>query len=93
MVGGIVVGLARKADRTILNVQDERAAADYCCQDVIEVRRDTGEPVAIGLGDSIWWQSRDAMWTPKGSARERCGVDFDIRLPRVGYSYGFNHFG
>ena len=53
----------------------------------------------IQVGDSIWWQGRRALWTPlanRGSvdSRERAGlkqgVDWDIEIPRVGYS-GASH--
>jgi hypothetical protein len=37
------------------------------------------------------WRCGEVMWTPSYSKRRRCGSDFDIRLPKVGYSYGMSH--
>ena len=89
MVGGKVIGLARKADSTLVHVQDEKYENDRCSIRVKEVRRDNGQPVTIQVGDDIWWQDRDAMWTPRGVDVDPgvgCGVDWDIHLPRIGYS-------
>lgn len=80
MVGGEVIGIARSAESTLLNVIDQ----DYgttCAIRIIERRRDSGAPITIGLGDAIWWQGQDAMWTPK-DLTER-----DIHLPRIGFSH------
>lgn len=49
----------------------------------------------IQVGDWLWWQGELAMWTPKevrerDSDDDRCGVDWDIRLRRHGYSVGAN---
>lgn len=53
----------------------------------------------IQIGDALWWQGRHAMWTPQANrltdeeseARgHKCGVDYDIQIPRIGYS-GVNH--
>ena len=53
----------------------------------------------IELGDALWWQGNFAMWTPQtnrvaDSEAERrklkCGVDYDIQIPRIGFS-GVNH--
>jgi len=94
MVGGIVIGLARSTDDTLVYVHDTgRGYGDHCSIRVVERRKDNGEPVEIGIGDSIWWQSRDAMWTPKAvkdagiDPGVGCSKDWDIHLPRVGYSH------
>lgn len=95
MVGGIVIGLARGDENTLVHVRDvgHGSGTDECSIRVVERRRDDGEPVTIGLGDSIWWQGRDAMWTPKAvkdagiDPGVGCGKTWDIHLPRVGYSH------
>jgi hypothetical protein len=93
MVGGIVIGLARGADSTLVHVRDDRPAgyADTCSVRVVERRRKTGEPVRIEPGDAIWWQGENALWTPAGVSHvgdaAGCGKRWDVRLPRVGYSH------
>jgi hypothetical protein len=88
MVGGIVIGLARGDGDALVHVEDKR---DHCSIRLVERRRDDGSPVAIEVGDYVWWQARDAMWTPKSIPHPRpsdkCGKTWDIRLPRVGYSH------
>jgi hypothetical protein len=95
MVGGIVIGITRREDRTMLHVRESGRAADTCCIDVEERRLDDGRPVEIGLGDLIWWQSWEAMWTPAGVHSSAdpggCGRRWDIHLPRVSYSYNMGH--
>lgn len=94
MVGGTVIGLARGPESTLVHVEERHyRIPDRCSIRVVERRRDNGEAVEIGIGDSIWWQGRDAMWTPK-AVRESgidtgvgCGRTWDIILPRVGYSH------
>jgi hypothetical protein len=94
MVGGKVIGLVRKpGEPTLVNVQDTRSN-DTAGVHVHERRADDGEPVEIRLGDSLWWQGREAMWTPGSTPRPRaggraegCGLTWDIHLPRVGYSF------
>ena len=51
----------------------------------------TDTAMRIAPGDIVWWQGQDAMWTPaknrkRPEAELRCGKDFDIRIPRSGYS-------
>lgn len=91
MVGGKIIGITRKPDGlTTVNVQDRRCR-DRCGIVVREVRKDNGRPVSLSLGDSIWWHGRDAMWTPRSMPRplapDRCSKDWDIHLPREGYSF------
>ena len=95
MVGGKVIGITRAADRTHVNVQD-RNYRDTCCIYIEEKRRSDDTPVQIEVGDSLWWQGRDAMWTPAANRvsceageklGHKCGVHYDIRLPRIGYSH------
>ena len=92
MIGGRIIGLARRPDGlATLNVQDQRYPGDTTVIRVREQRRDDGRPVSLSLGDTVWWQSRDVMWTPGDAPRplpaDRCGKDWDVRIPREGYSH------
>lgn len=95
MVGGIVIGLSRGPESTLVNVKDaksENSSGDECAVRCIEKRLSDGSPVQIQVGDSIWWQSGKCMWTPKANRKpagsgQKCGKDFDIMLPKVGYSH------
>lgn len=92
MVGGRVIGLARGPETTLVHVEDRKpggSRADRCSVRCVEHRADTGERVAIEVGDSIWWQCGYCMWTPAArvGGGGRSGVDYDIRLPKVGYSH------
>jgi hypothetical protein len=92
MVGGVVIGVARGPEDTLVHVQERTGRRpDSCSIRVVEKRRDNGEPIAIEVGDSIWWQGGDAMWTPKAVAQSGDdrggGVRYDIRIPRVGFSH------
>lgn len=90
MVGGRIIGLARGSESTLVHVRESTHSNDECSIRVVEKRRDNGEPVVLGIGDQIWWQSRDAMWAPKemdGHSHEGCGMTWDIILPRIGYSH------
>jgi hypothetical protein len=84
MVGGKVIGLARREKTTLVHVQDR---GDTCSVRVVERRRDNGDPITIDLGDAIWWQMDDAMWTPAGTEMkpDQCGKTWDIILAKVGY--------
>ena len=88
MVGGEVVGLARGAESTLVHVQSNR---DTCSVRVREVKERTGEPVVIEVGDRIWWQAGHVYWTPRKNhvhiGPRKGGVDYDIRLPKIGYSH------
>lgn len=72
---------------------DECPRPDTCCVYVMERRcinrnrEQLGETVTIEVGDSLWWQAGFCMWTPKHSPRKKCGVDYDIHLPKIGYSH------
>lgn len=93
MVGGEVIGLARGKENTLIHVEDKRHGHDRCSIRVIERSRRDDLPVTIQIGDQIWWQSEWAMWTPVknqlpiGGGDQRCGIDYDIQLPRIGYSH------
>lgn len=82
MVGGKVIGLARRAESTLVHVQgiggESRQSLSVRCE---ERRCDNGRRVAIETGDDIWWQSGKCYWTPKQR------IERDISLPKIGYSH------
>lgn len=97
MVGGTVVEVAGVPDRPevlYLDCVDKpqgRKKADYCAI-LVERNQDSDR---IQVGDSIWWQGKTAYWTPvqnRGGHLTglKCHVDYDIQIPRVGYS-GVEH--
>jgi hypothetical protein len=90
MVGGVVIETLATAERVWVNVED-RTYGDRCA---IYVER-TAAAERIRPGDSLWWQGRDALWTPQENREmdpryAAGGVDYDIRIPRIGYS-GVRH--
>ncbi len=92
MVGGKIIGLVRRPDGlTTVNVQDTRYSNDTTAIRVREQRKDNGQTVSLSIGDSIWWQGREAMWTPEPTPRplppDECSKEWDIQLPREGYSF------
>lgn len=94
MVGGTVIEVSEVSGRPevlFVDCRDRTYAKDTCA--IYVERNQTSE--RIELGDCVWWQGRHAYWTPQTN-RERdeadlgCGIDFDIPLPRVGFS-GVTH--
>lgn len=101
MVGGTVIECCdHPTDRSRIYINcanrgKNQKRADECA--IYVARNQDSEQIEIG--DSIWWQGSWAMWTPQRNrvnsedAENRllkCGVDYDIQIPRVGYS-GVNH--
>lgn len=86
MVGGDVKEVLFRGDRVWVNAKC-RTYNDECA---IWVERNvTSEK--IKPGDVVWWQGRYVMWTPfenryRPSHELRGGVDYDIEIPRIGYS-------
>ncbi len=83
MVGGIVIEAAERDGKIFVDCRD-RQYSDTCA---IWVEKND-DSVLIRIGDTVWWQGDWAMWTPCGLEfiGVRQGVDFDIRIPRIGYS-------
>ncbi len=78
MVGGKVIGVSIKDGESLLNVQDKHGQT--CA-----VRAATDK---IKVGDEVWWQCGKVMWTPQGTTiHGKCGKDFDIQVPKIGYSH------
>lgn len=101
MVGGIVIEVSEVKDQPdvlFIDCRDRTYSKDTCA--IFVEKNATSEQVQIG--DRIWWQGCEAMWTPDANLGKTCncrehddcssrsGVDYDIRIPRVGYS-GVNH--
>ncbi len=95
MVGGRVIEVAEVPGRPEVLFVDcaERAHGRRRCDTcAIYVERNPTS-LQIEIGDSLWWQGRLAYWTPqqnRGRDRAKSGVDYDIAIPRVGYS-GVQH--
>lgn len=99
MVGGWVAGVTDDGTRVHVHVNDcshypkhERMqcpSPNSCCVYTDAVSIKNGKKVTIRPGDSFWWQSGLCMWTPKGitSGGNKCGVDYDIQLTKLGYSH------
>lgn len=98
MIGGKVIEVADVPDRPNVIFVDVRDKYDTCA--ILVERNKNSERIEIG--DSLWWQGGWAMWTPQAntgsccnspdnhpevySCKGGCGVRYDIKMPRVGYS-------
>lgn len=82
MVGGKVVEVIWLPEKIWVNCRDK-----YSTSCAIYVERNT-KSERIEKGDSVWWQSSWAFWTPasyvQGSGKGN--IDYDIRINRIGYS-------
>lgn len=101
MVGGIVVEVCDmpreelQPDRLYVDVV-ERAHPHAKKLDrlaIAVVKNETS--LQIEVGDAVWWQGEYVYWTPQPNrhtdrARLKCGVDYDIPIPRGSYS-GITH--
>lgn len=95
MVGGVVIEVCDDPECSGLlyvNVADRPYSKLEECA-IYVARNEHSERIEIG--DRIWWQGSVAMWTPAEHAKDgthgkRCGVDYDIQIPRHGYS-GVSH--
>ena len=83
MVGGTVIETVVLPDKVWVNCQDKHSTS----QCAIYVKN-TPKARCISEGDSFWWQSSWAFWTPQfyvqGSGK--AGKEYDIKLERVGFS-------
>lgn len=85
MVGGVVIGVTRQADRTHVHVADcphyprhgIKATSvegcprpDTCCVYTDEINQNTQEKIQVNVGDAFWWQGGRCYWTPRAN-RER----------------------
>jgi hypothetical protein len=82
MIGGIVTETKQLPDRIWLDCEEQNSTSK--CAIYVE-RNENSE--RIKAGDSVWWQGGYALWTPYGVNRPaRAGKDYDIRIPRIGFS-------
>jgi hypothetical protein len=85
MVGGKVVEVCdvpEMPERLFVDVADMPYGKVERCAIYVEKSEQSQR---IQIGDSIWWQGRNAYWTPQ------CGTQGeDIPIPRIGYS-GVKH--
>ena len=92
MVGGRVLEVCDdRQGRIYVNVGDRIYSRLQKCAIYVEKNANSDR---IEIGDSLWWQGRYALWTPQDARREsdggKCGIDYDIKIPRIGYS-GVSH--
>jgi hypothetical protein len=100
MVGGVVIGITRSSKGTHVNVSDcphypkhkrgKCPRPDTCCVYTDEIKISSKQHIEIDLGDSLWWQCGYCYWTPKENIDKkgnRGGVDYDIKLAKIGYSH------
>lgn len=80
MVGGAVREVLYLENKIWVNVLDTYRPDPYNDCAIYVARNEISEQ--IRPGDSLWWQGRFAMWTPKGSKPP----NYDIQIPRIGYS-------
>lgn len=90
MVGGTVIEICDVPGRNdILYIDCANQAYSKIERCAIYVEKNPNSN-KIEIGDAVWWQGRHAMWTPQKNRNHnedlKCGVDYDIRIPRVGYS-------
>ena len=82
MIGGTVIETIETEDKIWINCREDQYG-DECA---IYVEKDA-KARTVAEGDSVWWQDRQAMWTPKEfRPKGRSGIDHDIRLKRIGCS-------
>ena len=79
-VGGKVLQVRELADRVDIDVYDpaygdEMTVGVVVCED----------SRAVKIGDTVWWQSGHAMWTPEPDR-----VFVDRKIPRIGNSRGIH---
>lgn len=89
MVGGTIIGIAKSKDSSLIHVQDKK---DTCRIRILEKTEIGNKAISVEIGDRIWWQSGHAYWTPKKNYgkhndESKGGVDYDIRLTKIGYSH------
>lgn len=86
MVGGKVIEVCNVPGRNgvlFVNCADRPYKKIETCAILVE---DNETSQKIQVGDSLWWQGWWAMWTPQASVSKdnaKCGVDYDIRIPKV----------
>jgi hypothetical protein len=88
-VGGKVCEVIDTGDRVWIDTKNvvrhtktgKRLYTEHCA---IYVRRDDRSR-CVSVGDSVWWQGRHAMWTPRAKDGSVL-TGPDVLLDRIGYS-------
>lgn len=86
MIGGIVLETIVQERRVWVNTVEREECSNSKCAVYVERSANSER---IKPGDSLWWQGGFAMWTPyenKGKTGNKSGVDYDIRIPKIGFS-------
>lgn len=90
MVGGTVIEIIQLSDKIWINCQEDNYK--HKCA-IYVVNSETSRK--IKTGDMVWWQSGWALWTPEANRgdkrpedapKQKGGIDYDIRIPRIGFS-------
>ena len=77
MIGGKVIGIARRKGETLLHVQDGKDTCSvWCVEPGSKMRMHYGQ---IELGDSVWWQCGKVYWTSAHYS--------DVPLLKIAYSH------
>lgn len=102
MVGGVIIGLTRGPGGIHVNAAEcphypSHGRGDDCprpatCCVYTDGRLEDRTLADLQIGDSFWWQGGYCYWTPKANRKpegsgQKCGVDYDIRLRKIGYSH------
>lgn len=86
MIGGKIIGITRRVDGvTRLTIEGTREKGE-CSILVMEHRLFNGSSVVLALGDHIWWEGKQAMWTPQAffnHGNDGCGRDWDVCIPYI----------
>lgn len=86
MVGGQVLEIVDNHNKLWINVWARPYKKIEECAIFVEK---TPESEKIAPGDQLWWQGSKAMWTPRINRTKggtKSGVDYDIVIPRIGFS-------
>ncbi len=82
MIGGTVIETVITPKKVWINCREKESTSE--CAIYVE---NNAKARTVAEGDSVWWQQDQAMWTPKGfRPNGRSGIDFDIRLRKLGFS-------
>jgi len=87
MVGG-TVSIVQRAREGEIQIQVVGEGCERYDRLAVNVP-DNEETRRIQPGDSMWWQSDSCYWTPRANRAGlgRSGIDYDLRIKRIGYSY------
>lgn len=92
MVGGTVVKVIKLSGKLWIKCEEDNTTS----QCALYIERDSNAE-KIAPGDSLWWQGGWAMWTPFSKRfndpdkpnyvkDRKAGVDYDIKIKRIGFS-------